>query len=118
MFAENLFDWASNSKNTSQEAYEKIEPGLKDSHIKIIQTVFRSPDGLTPDEYADDYLDGNFSYSRPRFTELYKMGLIELCEWRRANKKGNNCRCYKLTKLGYRFYLKTRLPSVHKSVYS
>lgn len=102
MQAQDLFQYA----DTSREVYEKkVEPHIKDIHILILRKVANSVDGITPDEYADDFHDGNFSYIRPRFTELYKQGLLELCEWRRENRRGNNCRCYKLSKWGYKIYL-------------
>jgi predicted ArsR family transcriptional regulator len=85
------------STDTSAVAYEKIVP-----HKTILQQLcleaFEEVEswGATADEIANRLGLDLFSI-RPRITELYQDGKIELTGMRRKNEKGNSQRVYKLT---------------------
>jgi predicted ArsR family transcriptional regulator len=85
-----------NQLGTSELAYEKIAP-----HKAILQRLcleaFEEVEewGATADEIANRLGLDLFSV-RPRITELYQDGKIELTTLRRKNEKGNSQRVYKL----------------------
>lgn len=108
-----LFEWSWKGKTypekpgfkegtTSKVAAEKIAPRaptLRDRVLVCLNDVW--PAGMTADEVAD-VLGETVLAVRPRFSELKKMGLIEMTALKRPNASGVEARVMVVFKGGSR----------------